>query len=65
MLKEILERYGKIIKNFRVKRYGFEGKQIEFVIIFEFVDDSVLFVRDYIFQNFEHKYSNQLAKKEW
>ena len=54
---QILEKHKGIIKNYQVKsfkRFGHAGSLIAQV---EFIDDSVLYIRDYLFLNGKRKYA--------
>jgi hypothetical protein len=60
MLSSILK-HRKFIKNYVVKRFRVAGDSSEIVIVVEFVDGSMLYVRDYAFGG-ERKYSYHWQK---
>lgn len=60
MISSILK-HRKFIKNYEVKRFCVAGDSSEIVIVVEFVDGSLLYVRDYTFGR-ERKYSYHWQK---
>jgi hypothetical protein len=60
MISSILK-HRKFIKNYEVKRFRVAGDSSEIVIVVEFVDGSLLYVRDYTFGR-ERKYSYHWQK---
>ena len=60
MFSSILK-HREFIKEYEVKRFRVAGDSIEIVLVVEFVDGSVLYVRDYTFGR-ERKYSYHWQK---
>jgi len=53
---QILEKYKKIIKNYQVKSFKRFGHARSLIAQVEFIDESVLYIRDYLFLNGKRKY---------
>ena len=60
MLK-LLARYERFIKDFHVFLNEREGEIHRFKAQLTFIDDSVLFIKEYVFQNLQRKYSYHWA----
>ena len=54
---DLIAKYESFIKSFRVLLYEQEGKLLRFKAQLIFMDDSTLFIKEYIFENKERKYA--------
>jgi len=54
---QILEKHKDIIKNYQVKSFRRFGHARSLIAQVEFIDDSVLYIRDYLFLNGKRKYA--------
>jgi hypothetical protein len=57
MIKRIIDKHGKWIKSYQVKRFRQSGLRYELVLHITFTDDSRLVARDYRFREGTGKYS--------
>ncbi len=64
MLYDLFRRYKDIISEYSIRRFRVVGNSREMIIFISFVDNSSLYVRDYIFNEKEHKYSFHWQDKE-
>ena len=54
---DLIARYERFIKSFHVFLYEQEGEMIRFKAQLTFTNDSNLFIKEYVFENKERKYS--------
>ena len=57
MFYKIVENFKEIIKNFEIKDYKRFGRAKALVAQIEFVDNSILYIKDYFFLKGKRKYS--------
>ena len=57
MFYKIVENFKEIIKNFEIKDYKRFGRAKALVAKIEFVDNSILYIKDYLFLKGKRKYS--------
>lgn len=57
----IIEAHAQIITSYEIKRFRQYGGAYELVAQIDFVEGSILHVRDYVFLNGDRKYSLSLA----
>lgn len=62
MLNPLIKKYKDIIKDYQIKKFRIVEYCRELVAIINIDDNSVLFVRDYVFES-EHKYSYHWQNK--
>jgi len=53
----LIESYSAIVASYEVRRYRQYGDAHEFVAVVQFIDDSSLHIRDYVFADGKRKYS--------
>jgi hypothetical protein len=54
---DLLSKYSPFINSFRITDYEHEGNSFRFKARIEFADNSTLFIKEYVFENNERKYS--------
>jgi len=64
MLYRILKLYSDIIKDYDIKKFRNIEESTELVLTITFVDDSLLYVRDYVFDRTDRKYSFHWQDKD-
>ncbi len=57
MFFKIISKYDKIIKSFKIKEFKKYGKAKSLVAEIQFTDNSILFIKDYLFLDGNRKYS--------
>ena len=57
MLYGVLKLYSEIIKDYDIKKFRTVEDSTELVLTITFIDDSLLYVRDYVFDGTDRKYS--------
>jgi len=57
MIFDVLSKYSSIISNYQVIKYRYFETSYEVVLKISIKDDSILFVRDYLFADGKRKYS--------
>ena len=57
MFYKLIEEYSKIIKHYSVSDFRRYGSSSSLVAKVEFIDDSVLYIKDYLFIDGKRKYS--------
>ncbi len=58
---DLLDQYSRIVKDFRVLSYEQEGETYRLKMEISFIDDSTMFLKEYIFENRVRKYSYHWA----
>ncbi len=64
MFFKVVEKFQDIIKKYKIKNYEKFGNARALIARIEFVDSSILYVREYIFLNGKRKYSFHWQDKE-
>ena len=54
---DLFSEYKRIINSYKVLTYEQEGTSFRSKVQIEFIDKSLLFIKEYIFENHERKYS--------
>lgn len=63
MFYKITEEYSSIIRHYKVNQYKRYGSAYSLVAKIEFIDDSILYIKDYLFLNGKRKYSFHWQKE--
>ena len=58
---DLIARYERFIKSFRMSLYEQEGEMLRFKARLSFTNDSTLFIKEYVFENKERKYAYHWA----
>jgi hypothetical protein len=57
MILDLIAEFSSVISNYHIIKYRYFSASSELVIEIEFIDDSKLFVKDYLFADGKRKYS--------